>query len=144
MQSNPTIVPPTQRAAPLDVIGTDVTVLHAGASGDVTHQSGEEGSGPPPHQHPWDECFYVLEGAVDFTSELGTSRCGPGTFVHVPAGTTHGFRYGPGGGRMLEFTGPGSKSASMFRALDADARPGPPDIPKLVTLLAEHGARVAT
>jgi len=27
---------------------------------------GPEGSGPPPHSHPWDESFFVVKGEIDF------------------------------------------------------------------------------
>ena len=51
------------------------------APGDVTDhyevffQEGPQGSGPIPHSHPWDESFFVIRGAVDFslviTPDLG-------------------------------------------------------------------------
>ena len=136
------VVAPEDRAEALHVVGTEITVLHSSPSGDVTFQRGDEGTGPPPHKHPWEECFYVLEGTIEFTCAGETSMCAPGTFVRVPAETVHTFRYGPGGASMLEFTGAGSKSASMFTAIDAETQPGPPDIPLLVGILERHGASV--
>ena len=62
-----------------------------------------------------------------------------GTFVHVPGGTVHAFSYGPGGGEMLEITGKGSTAVQMFRAVDHEIPPGPPDVPKVVEVVAKNG-----
>ncbi len=63
------VLKPEQRPAPLDVVGTKVTILasssETGTYG-ITFQKGEEGSGPPPHCHDWDEAFYVISGEVNF------------------------------------------------------------------------------
>jgi len=45
--------------------------------------------------------------------------CVPGTLVHVPASTVHGFRYGTGG-EMLELTGLGSFATQMFTAISRE------------------------
>ena len=54
---------------PLNVVGEHITVLASGAqtgSYEVFRQAGPEGSGPPPHRHPWDESFYVTRGEIAF------------------------------------------------------------------------------
>ena len=124
------------------MIGTKVTVLGASSAVRDLHinlQSGEEGMGPPPHSHDWDESFYVTKGQVVFSCDGTTTSCGAGTLVQIPAGAVHAFEYGPGGGEMLELTGKGSNAVEMFTALDRDIAPGPPDIPKVVEVLANHG-----
>jgi Mannose-6-phosphate isomerase len=138
------IVKPGDRSAALSVVGTNVTVLVSAAnskSQQVTLQSGDEGTGPPPHSHEWDESFYVTKGQVQFTCADQTTMCVAGTFVYVPGGTVHAFSYGPGGGEMLEFTGFGSKAIQMFTALDREIPPGPPDVPKVVEVAGEYGVR---
>ena len=78
-----------------------------------------------------------------FTCGDRTTTCTPGTLVHVPAGTVHAFNYGPGGGEMVEFTaGRSSRAVQMFAALDRQIPPGPPDVPKVIQVLREHGAKV--
>ena len=67
----------------------------------------------------------------------------PGTLVHLPAGTVHGFRYGAGGGEMLEITGQGSLASKMFTAIDEEIPPGPPDIREIVEVLKRNGVTVA-
>ena len=56
----------------------------------------------PPHTHEEAEAFYVLEGSYTFyTGAAPAAGIGPGTFVFIPPGAVHGFRTGPGGGRLL-------------------------------------------
>ena len=83
---------PDQRPAPLDVVGVAITVLAPNTrtgSYEITLQEGPEGAGPPPHSHPWDESFYVVRGSVMFSADGADHLAGPGTLVHVPAGTVH-------------------------------------------------------
>ncbi len=131
---------------PLNVVGTLVTVLASNAvtqSYGITLQQGDEGTGPPPHSHDWDESFYVLKGKVEFICDGKVDMCMPGTLVHVPRGTVHGFRYGSGGGQMLEVTGQGALATQMFTAVDNEIPVGPPDIPKLLEVLKRNGVTVA-
>lgn len=144
MNSRPLIVMSGDRSAALTVVGTNVTVLVSDTDSRdqrITLQSGDEGTGPPPHNHDWDESFYVTKGQVQFTCSGQTTMCVAGTLVHVPAGTVHAFSYGPGGGEMLEVTGRESKAVQMFSALDREIPPGPPDVPKVVQVAGEYGVK---
>lgn len=123
MNAKPFVCAPGDRKPGLNVIGTTVTVLASGEDIEdqqITLQSGNEGMGPPPHSHDWDESFYVTKGLIEFTCAGHTSMCSAGTLVHVPAGTVHAFLYGPGGGEMLEITGKRSNAVTMFTALDRE------------------------
>jgi len=145
MNSQYLVLKPEQRDAPFNVVGTLVTVLADDPENrrfGVTFQQGDEGTGPPPHCHGWDECFYVLEGGVEFTCEGESYVCTPGTLVVVPNGTIHGFKYCAGGGKMLEFTGQGTLAAQMFKAMDDEIPPGPPDVPKILDVLGRNGVTV--
>lgn len=136
------VVTPGDRQAALNVIGVRIAVLVSDAASKtqrITLQSGDEGAGPPPHEHPWDESFYVTRGQVRFTCGGETSNCLPGTLVHIPAGTIHAFSFGPEGGEMLEITGAGSQAIPMFTALDREIPPGPPDVPKVVEVAGAYG-----
>jgi len=145
MSSKSFILKPSDRQPALSVIGTRITVLTSESDTEdqqITVQSGDEGTGPPPHSHEWDEVFYVTKGQIEFTCGGETSMCPEGTLVHVSAGTVHAFRYGPGGGEMLEITGRRSNAVRMFTALDQEIPPGPPDVGKVVEVLGEHGVTV--
>jgi len=113
---------PDQRPEALDVVGTKVSVLasstETGCYG-ITFQEGEEGTGPPPHSHDWDEAFYVISGEVNFQCAGERHKCPAGTLVHIPRNTEHGFSYGKGGGTMMEVTSRNGTAAELFTAIDA-------------------------
>jgi quercetin dioxygenase-like cupin family protein len=139
-------VTPADYDLALNVLGTKVTVLASNAatqSYEITLQQGDEGTGPPLHSHNWDEFFFVLKGKIEFTCGGKTVMCIPGTLVHVPAGTIHGFRYGTGGGEMLELTGQGGFATKIFTVISKEIPPGPPDIPKVLEVLKQNGVTVA-
>jgi quercetin dioxygenase-like cupin family protein len=139
------IVKPDDRERALNVVGTKVTVLASNAvtqSLGITLQQGDEGTGPPPHRHDWDECFYVLKGEVEFFCDDSTHQCRPGTLVYLPRGTLHGFRFGVDG-QVLEITGNGALAAQMFTAIDDEIPAGPPDISKLLEVLKRYRVTVA-
>ena len=139
------VLTPEQREVPLSVLGTHVTILASNAatqSYGITFQQGDEGTGPPPHSHDWDESFYITKGQVVFACAGETGLCTEGTLVHVPAGTVHAFHFGPGGGEMLEITGKRSNAVPMFTAVDHEIPPGPPDVAKVIQVLGQNGVTV--
>jgi quercetin dioxygenase-like cupin family protein len=140
----PFIVAPKNYAKPLDIVGEHVTVLASGeATGgyEIFLQRGPEGSGPPPHSHPWDESFYVTKGEMEFGIGDASHRASTGTLVHLPAGTTHWFRFGRGGGEMLSMTSRLGASA-MFADMAREIAPVDPDLEKLAEVGGRHGLKV--
>lgn len=140
MTPTTTIISPQDSPERLSVLGTRIEPLIGdGAGYHITLQSGAEGAGPPPHAHDWDEAFFILDGEVQLSCDGRTHHCSPGTFVHVPAGRVHAFRYGPGGGRMLEITGSASQAIALFREL-SDALPAErPDPARIAAIFDRHG-----
>ena len=139
------VITPSGRPTALKVLGTEVTVLASAAQNGcygITYQSGAQGSGPPPHCHPWDEAFFVLSGEIRFLCGDQTYVCAPGTLVDVPRNTVHAFTYGAGGGSMLELTSRESQSAEMFTEVDAEIDPVRPDLEKAVAVLERNGVTV--
>lgn len=146
MSVQPFVLRLDQHEPALNMVGTQVTVLASNAatqSYGITLQQGEEETCPPPHSHDWNEAFYVLKGEIHFLCDGKDYACTVGTLVHVPRGTLHDFRYGSGGGQMLEITGAGALAAQMFTAIDKAIPPGSPDIPKLLDVLKRNGVTVA-
>ena len=146
MAARPFVVAPEGYAAALNLVGEHITVL---ASGEATEgyeiflQRGPEGSGPPPHSHPWDESFFVLNGALEFGIAAESTTAWPGTLVHLPAGTVHWFRFAKGGGEMISMTSRLGAS-KMFIDLAREVAPVNPDVQKLADVGARHGLKVAT
>jgi len=145
MNTKPFFVKPGDRAAPLNVVGIQITLLapeHAMSNQQMTLQAGDEGIGPPPHSHAWDETFYVTKGQVEFSAGSNSTTGEAGTLVYVPAGTVHAYKFGPGGGEMLEITGARSNAAAMFTAAAREIPPGPLDLDRAVAVLAANGVNV--
>lgn len=146
MSSHAFVLTPEQQERALNVVGMQIRVLASNAatqSYGITLQQGDEGAGPPPHKHGWDEAFYVLQGDLNFQCDGKSSVCSAGTLVHVPQGTVHAFSFGRGGGRMLEITGAGANAAPFFTAIHEKIPAGAPDIPKLLELAQQHGVEFA-
>jgi quercetin dioxygenase-like cupin family protein len=142
--SDPIVVEPKTAPRALKVVGEEITVLASGAqtgSYEIFHQAGPEGSGPPPHSHPWDEAFYVIRGEIAFGHDDRELVARPGTLVHLPAGTTHWFRFGAGGGEMISMTSREGAS-HMFTDFDREVSPTNPDFAKLVELGRPYGLAV--
>ncbi len=145
MAAKPFVVEPKDYEPALNIVGEHVTVL---ASGDATEgyeiflQRGPEGSGPPPHSHPWDESFFIIKGRVDFGIGTESTSAAPGTLVHLPAGTVHWFRFGNGGGEMVSMTSRLGAS-KLFSDLAREVAPAKPDLGKFAEVGARHGLKLA-
>ncbi len=145
MSIKPFAVFPESRPRSLNVVGEQITIL---ASKGATHgyevffQEGSDGSGPPPHSHPWDETFYVIRGDLQFGMDEEPMIARPGTLVHLPGGTVHWFRFGKGGGQMISMAGEGTKASTLFAEIDAEIPAGPPDIERLQNIAKRIGVRL--
>ena len=140
----PFVVMPGDAPSPLKLVGEQITVLASGAqtgSYEIFLQAGPENSGPPPHNHPWDESFYVVKGEIAFGIDKSEMTAVPGTLVHLPAGTTHWFRFGKGGGEMISMTSREGASR-MFTEMDREISPDNPDLGKLAEIGQRHGLAV--
>ena len=146
MKPQPFAVTPNTYARALNVVGEKITVLASNVSTqgyEIFLQQGDEGTGPPPHSHDWDESFYVVKGNVEINYGDKNISAKPGTLVHLPAGTIHGFRFGAGGGEMISVTGQTGHAAQLFTTIDQEIPAGPPDIPKLIAVAEKCGVTVA-
>jgi len=88
--------------------------------------------GPPPHRHPDEEIFYVLEGRFEFIlNDMGHPfQALPGSVVHVPSNAVHTFKnVGGTPGKMVVLLSPGDL-LDYFRAIGTPIR-GDKDRPDL-------------
>jgi quercetin dioxygenase-like cupin family protein len=144
MASAPIVMGANERPTPLDMGGEEITVLASAAQThgyEVFLQVGAEGSGPPPHHHPWDEAFYVVRGEVVFGADGQESTLGAGSFVHIPGGATHWFRLGAGGAEMVSFTSH-EGATGFFTAISRGALPPAAGLADIIRIAATHGATV--
>ena len=145
MSARPFVVTPHD-VKPMSVLGIRITVLAANTATqgyEITLQEGDEGAGPPPHSHEWDESFYVLRGEVVITCEGKGTTLRAGSLVHVPRGTVHAYRFAAGGGGMLEVSSQGGRATEMFTNVAKEFPRADGDVPKLLGLLLENGVRIA-
>ena len=85
--------------------------------------------------------FDVAKHWIAFGIDGSETTALPGTLVHLPAGTTHWFRFGKGGGEMISMTSREGASL-MFTDLDREISPDKPDLGKLVEVARRHGLAV--
>ncbi|SDD55825.1 Cupin domain-containing protein [Cupriavidus sp. YR651] len=146
MKPQPFAVTPDAYARALNVVGEKITVLASTTATqgyEVFLQQGDKDSGPPPHSHDWDESFYITRGTVEIGFGDQTVTAISGTFVHVPAGTVHYFRFGPEGGEMISITSQGGRASQLFTRIDEEVPLGPPDLEKLAGVALECGVTIA-
>lgn len=129
----------------LNAFGDEMTVLLSGADtgGNIAMclSVTPPESGPPPHYHlNEDEWFLPLEGEVEFLVDGEWKAVAPGNAVYIPRGTVHTFRNsGSEPLKMLIQTTPAGFEAFFERCAREFAKPGPPDMARIVEISAEHG-----
>jgi quercetin dioxygenase-like cupin family protein len=95
-------------------------------------------SGPPLHEHPWDEAYYVVAGEVRFLLGSESTVVGPGDFIYAPAGTLHGFQgLSEQPARLLILDVPGHAEA-FFREVEREVKELPADLPKVPAIGERH------
>jgi quercetin dioxygenase-like cupin family protein len=99
------------------------------------------GSGPPPHYHlNEDEILHVIEGRVAFFLNGEWNETGPGGTAFLPRGVVHTFKnVGDQPSRMLNMTMPSGFEKFFARCADEFAKPGEPDMSRIIEIGAEHG-----
>ncbi|PLQ00007.1 cupin domain-containing protein [Cupriavidus pauculus] len=145
MKPEPFAVTPAGYPRAFDVVGEKITVLASSAATqgyEVFLQQGQEGSGPPPHCHDWDESFYVTKGVIEIGYGEQVLTASAGTFVHVPAQTIHYFRFGSGGGEMISVTSQGGNASRLFAQIDEAVPPGTADLQTLLGVAQECGVTI--
>ena len=134
----------------LHAFGEEVTVhLDSESTGGTLSLWSEvtpPGGGPPPHYHVnEDEWFIVQEGRVEFFSDGQWKGFPPGSIVFMPRTHVHAFRnIGDQPSRMLLATAPGGFDRYFARCAEEFAKPGEPDMERIIAISAEHGIHFAT
>jgi quercetin dioxygenase-like cupin family protein len=123
----------------LFVLGETLRPLLTNAMGsavEVFDTSGPVDSGPPPHVHPWEEIYVVLEGELEVTVDGESQILRSGSAAHVPAGTPHSYR-NVTECHFLTMTTKGH-AAEFFTEVAADVEMTPPDIAGVVRVAQRH------
>jgi len=124
---------------PVIVVGETITVL-AGEDlskpFEVHIQEGVQGGGPPPHFHPWDEAFYVVDGEVEVTVEGQSTTVSAGGYVHIPGGAIHAYKNISGTAKMIGVVSD-PRGGQLFTALDR--LKVPEDLPRILEIAESFG-----
>jgi quercetin dioxygenase-like cupin family protein len=76
----------------------------------------DEGGGAGPHDHPFEETYMIVEGAVDATFDDERYRLGPGDVAWAGVGCVHSFTNpGPGHVKWLETQAPAPPPRHSYR-----------------------------
>ena len=126
---------------PVNVVGESIAVLGAGDLSkefEVHLQSGQKDGGPPPHTHPWDEGFYILEGEVEITLNGKATILKAGSYVHIPANTLHCYRNVTQGAKMLAVVSD-PMGGEFFKNVHNLMPDNPEALPKLLKVGEDYG-----
>ena len=141
----PSIIANPSEGTRLRVVGDVVRVLastsQTGGAYEIFELEGPEGSGPPPHAHPWSEAYVVTEGEADVFIEGKKLSAAPGCFIHIPAGTTHGYRIRSKSAKFVVITSPAG-ATDFFTEIDAETGGSCDDMAKIVAVAKKHGFTV--
>ena len=142
MTKKPVVVRSGETEA-LSVTGAEVHLLcegeQTGNAWSVSECTAPENSGPPPHQHAWDEGYYILEGEVRFNLDGEQTVARRGDFVYVPANTVHAFQGAtPKPARILFFDAP-AHAGGFFRDVASEVKDFPRDAHKMGEIGERHG-----
>ncbi|MDI3357404.1 cupin domain-containing protein [Pseudomonas sp. UYIF39] len=133
------VIEPEKKPDPVNVVGEAITIL---AGGDLSKpfevhiQEGVQGGGPPPHFHPWDEAFYVIDGQVEVTVAGKATTVFPGGYVHIPAGTVHAYKNISATAKMIGVVSD-PLGGQFFAAMDQ--LKVPQDLPRILEIAESFG-----
>lgn len=142
-----TAIPPVRTDKVYKAFGDEYT-FHLGpdeTGGRITTFTGvtPPGGGPPPHIHEnEEEWFVVLEGEAEFLRGSTWTKAPAGSAMFVPRGEVHTFRNsGDSPLKMLVNTSPCGFEVFIGRCAEEFAKPGAPDMARLMQIAIEHGIR---
>jgi quercetin dioxygenase-like cupin family protein len=138
------VVPPTASKV-MRAFGDEITIHLSGADTDGQYTMftavAPPGGGPPLHCHnKEDEWFLIQEGKAEFYKDGAWTEVPVGSVVFTPRGVVHAFRNaGKTPLRMLVHTAPAGFEEFFGKCAKEFAKPGPPDMARIVQIAEEHG-----
>jgi len=124
-----------------DVMRVLATAEQTGGAYEIFEMEAPEGSGPPPHAHPWSEAYLVLEGEAEVYIDGVHSIAGPGCFFQIPPRVTHTHRVRSKSARFFVVTSPAGALRFMAE-VDAETAGSCEDMDKVIGIAVKHGFSV--
>jgi len=110
----------TESVPALQVLGEEMRPLLHGGAFEVVDVRGPRETGPPPHNHPWDEGYLVLEGELEVLRAEESFILAAGDCIQIPAMTLHSYRVASEVAHFLTITSPAS-AVAFFTDVAANA-----------------------
>jgi quercetin dioxygenase-like cupin family protein len=128
----------------IKALGSEITFLcRDPGAWSMTRVVAPRGVGAPPHDHDFDESYYVLSGSLSLTVDGREVVLDAGDFVHIPGGTVHGFKAtADAPTQFLILQSPGDAD-DFFRACAREITNMPADLARVPAIGARYGVRVA-
>jgi mannose-6-phosphate isomerase-like protein (cupin superfamily) len=144
--SAPLIIVPLGERESVRAFGTEM-LFHltgkqtAGRSAIATSIIPPHNPGPPPHRHEReDEIFFVQEGRMAFLVDGTWQEVPEGATVFAPKMSIHSLKnLGDTPARVLTMMVPAGFEVFFARCANEFAKPGAPDLARIVEISAEHG-----
>ncbi|ARV80163.1 cupin domain-containing protein [Mycobacterium sp. 050128] len=115
---------------PLKVMAEEMRPLLIGDGYQMFEVRAPQESGPPPHQHPWDESYLVLDGELWVSRGDQQETLHVGDSIRVPAAVVHAYRVVSDGARWLTISSTGG-ALDFFSDVNATSE-GPSDVGALI------------
>jgi quercetin dioxygenase-like cupin family protein len=135
----PATVNSVEQSRPLFVLGETIRPLMTTAMGssiEICDMRGPAEAGPPPHRHPWEEIYVVIEGELEITVDGVSKVVQAGGVAHVSADTVHSLR-NVTEAHFLTVTTKGRATRFFTRVFD-EVEMSPPDLAGIVRVAAEN------
>jgi quercetin dioxygenase-like cupin family protein len=128
----------------IKALGSEITFLfREPGAWSLTQVSAPRDVGAPPHDHDFDESYYVLSGSLWLTVAGKEVVLGAGEFIHIPGGTVHSFKgTSDAPTQILILQSPGD-AEEFFRACAREIKKIPADLARMPELGARYGIRFA-
>lgn len=144
------LIRPHEMQPELSVLDDRLRVLasleQAGGQYEMFLVEGPEGSGPPPHHHPWEGAYFIVEGELDVQVGGAHAHVAQGAYVRIPADATHTFRVTSQHARFLALTLPakvsGLSAERFFRGMQEEVPLPPPSFDLVLAVAARYGVTI--
>jgi len=128
----------------IKALGSEITFLRREPGAwSLTRVSVPRDVGAPPHDHDFDESYYVLSGSLRLTVAGKEVELDAGEFIHIPGRTVHGFKgTSDAPTQILILQSPGDAD-EFFRACAREIKKIPEDLARMPEVGARYGIRMA-
>lgn len=128
----------------IKALGSEITFLRRQPGAwSLTRVSVPRDLGAPPHDHDFDESYYVLSGSLTLTVAGKEIELDAGEFIHIPGKTIHAFKAtSDAPTQILILQSPGDAD-EFFRACAREIKKIPEDLARMFEVGARYGIRMA-